>query len=114
MGIMEKVEEIRSKPENIRIRYVWFFVAISMLFVIILWIFSLAASRQESQSVPSDNNIFNSDILDQFDEQKEALDKTRQNIQGTLSDLENAASSAPQSAENNNQSEADLNNGSGQ
>lgn len=41
MGFGDKIEKIRQKPEHIRIRYVWFSVAASMLFVIIIWIFSI-------------------------------------------------------------------------
>lgn len=38
--ITNKIEEIRNKPENIRLRYVWGSVAICMIFIIIIWIFS--------------------------------------------------------------------------
>lgn len=41
MNINEKIEEIRQKPEHERVRYVWGAVAISMLFVVIIWIVSL-------------------------------------------------------------------------
>jgi len=114
MGIMDKVEEIRKKPENIRLRYVWFFVALSMIFVIILWIFSLQASKQESQSANSKGNPFDSDILNQFREQKKALDATQQNMQNSLSTLENTAPSSPQADSQNNQNVTNPSNGTGQ
>lgn len=44
MDISGKIEEIRQRPEHIRIRYVWGSVAISMFFIIIIWIFSLEES----------------------------------------------------------------------
>lgn len=105
---MDKVEDIRRKPEHIRMRYVWFFVAVSMLFVIILWIFSLQASRDDSESAPSDSNLFNSDILNQFGEQKKALDDSREKVQDAFSAPKTPAT------ESNNQNEVNLNNGTGQ
>lgn len=44
MNINRKIEEIRQKPEHIRIRYVWAGVVITMFFIIILWIFSMKES----------------------------------------------------------------------
>lgn len=55
MGISEKIEEIRKKPEHIRLRYVWGLVAVSMFFVIIIWIFSLKDSFRETKA---QNNSF--------------------------------------------------------
>ena len=43
MNIMDKIEEIRQKPEHIRMRYVWLSVAIVMAFIILVWVFSLKA-----------------------------------------------------------------------
>ena len=50
MGIKEKIEEIRSKPEHIRMRYVWGSVAVSMIFIIIIWIFSILTMFNNSSS----------------------------------------------------------------
>jgi predicted PurR-regulated permease PerM len=41
MNIRGKIEEIRKQPEHIRLRYVWGAVAVSMIFIIIIWIFSM-------------------------------------------------------------------------
>lgn len=49
MDINKKIEEIRQKPEHIRIRYVWGMVAISMLFIIIIWLFSIDDLLKESK-----------------------------------------------------------------
>jgi hypothetical protein len=114
MEIIEKVEEIRKKPEHIRMRYVWFFVAVSMVFVIALWIISLNVSQKESQFVPTDSNLFNSNIIDQFGEQKKVFDETQKEVKDSLSNLEKAAPSSPQSAGQDNQNQADLKNGTGQ
>ncbi len=44
--IAEKIDEIRKKPEHIRVWYVWIAVFIVMFFVIIIWIFTLKESLQ--------------------------------------------------------------------
>ena len=80
MAFIDKVEEIRKKPEHIRTRYVWFFVTLSMIFVIIIWIFSISASLQEGQESYVESATPGSDILSQFEKGK--------------SSFENAASSA--------------------
>lgn len=40
-NINKKIEEIREKPEHIRMRYVWGCVIVSMLFIFLIWIFSV-------------------------------------------------------------------------
>lgn len=60
MNISRKIEEIREKPEHIRMRYVWGGVAISMFFIVIIWIFSL------SESFKSNDSNKNSDVLPDF------------------------------------------------
>lgn len=41
MGIQEKLAEIRSKPEGIRVRYLWGMVFVSMFFILLIWTISL-------------------------------------------------------------------------
>lgn len=38
---MDKIEEIRQKPENEKIRYVWGMVTVCMIIIFFVWIFSL-------------------------------------------------------------------------
>lgn len=40
-SLNQKIEEIRQKPEHIRMRYVWAWLAISMIFIFGIWIFSV-------------------------------------------------------------------------
>jgi len=54
MNLYEKIEEIRSKPEHIRMRYVWAMVAISMVFVIAIWFFSLASNQNTEPLIPKE------------------------------------------------------------
>lgn len=48
MSISDKIEEIRKKPEHVRMRYVWVGVAIAMFFIIIIWLFSLGETFKNS------------------------------------------------------------------
>jgi|GEM_PF-670460 len=58
LDINKKIEEIRRKPEHIRIRYVWGLVAVSMVFILIIWIFSMKNSFQgRSSSDNSQDNV---------------------------------------------------------
>lgn len=48
MKLSEKIAEIRRQPEHIRLRYVWGSVAISMFFIITIWIFSITLMFTEN------------------------------------------------------------------
>jgi hypothetical protein len=74
MGLYEKIEEIRSKPEHIRIRYVWFMVFVSMVCIIFLWWFSFKSKQVETSSAL--DGLRNSEIIPQLNEQKESLKTT--------------------------------------
>ena len=114
MGLMDKVEEIRKQPEHIRMRYVWFFVALSMFFVIILWIFSLTTAKPEAQSSPAENTFFNSGIINDFSQQQRTLDEARKNAEKSLSN-NNALNSGTQTdGPQDNQIQKSLNNENGQ
>jgi len=54
MDLNQKIEEIRQKPEYIRLRYVWSGVAISMFLIVIIWIFSL--NEETNKIKPAENN----------------------------------------------------------
>jgi hypothetical protein len=48
MNIQDKIDEIRKKPDHVRIRYAWTLSIIATSFVILIWIISLAAGRKET------------------------------------------------------------------
>jgi len=48
MNIYEKLEDIRKKPEYVRLRYVWLAVAVSMLLILIIWFLSLKSGLENS------------------------------------------------------------------
>jgi urea transporter len=97
MGLYEKIEEIRSKPEHIRMRYVWAMVAITMLFVLVIWFFSLKSGQAADPIIPS--AITNSDAMSQLQQQKDSLQNTANGIANAMQN----GSSSDQSDANNNQ-----------
>jgi hypothetical protein len=85
MGIQDKIEEIRRKPEHIRVRYAWMYTAIVMFFVILIWIMSFSAGKEDSTQ--SDAAIIQPDILNQFQEGKKSLKDTTDQIKGVTQSL---------------------------
>lgn len=73
MDINSKIEEIRRKPEHIRVRYFWATMIISIIFVLFLWIFSL----KENLSSISIQNESTSEITEQI---KEEFSNTQSSI----------------------------------
>jgi len=75
MNLSEKIEEIKRKPEHVRLRYVWFFVSVSMVVVISIWILSIKADvgnvNSEISEMRSTNDL--DDVSKKIGEQKEML-----------------------------------------
>ena len=69
MSIFDKIEEIRKKPEHIRMRYVWGGVAVVMFFIIIIWIFSLQETFKNS--LPKNKEI--NSLKDQWQATKKEM-----------------------------------------
>lgn len=82
MGLYEKIEEIRRQPEHIRMRYVWLMVTISMIFVLIIWIVSFKTGTDKDALLPDD--VTNSEIVNQFNEQKETLKSATQGLNNVM------------------------------
>lgn len=59
MNINKKIEELRKAPEHVRLRYVWIAVAITMFFVVIIWLFSIGEKLQVMPPPESDSSLQN-------------------------------------------------------
>jgi hypothetical protein len=81
MGIQDKIEEIRRKPEHIRIRYVWMWVAICMVLIIAIWIISLVAQNRRTNSADS---LSKQQLMEQFQDQKKSIE----DVTGQMKDLQ--------------------------
>ncbi|MFA7209603.1 MAG: hypothetical protein WC120_04955 [Parcubacteria group bacterium] len=84
MGLMEKIEEIRKKPEHIRRRYVWFFVGVSMVFIMMIWFFSFE-NRSFDQTLESGSFNDMADVAEQFEVQKDSVKNTVDNVKNVIS-----------------------------
>jgi hypothetical protein len=89
MNLNEKIEDIRRKPEHIRLRYVWFLVAFCMTFVLIIWIFSLKSQPVSAPTV--ENNIISPDLTNELQSQKESWEASQQQLKNTLNEAQNPA-----------------------
>lgn len=88
MGIIDKIEQIRQKPEHIRMRYVWICVLVSMLFVLGIWVISFKANQQNNQN--SAEQVGSDEIFNQFQEQKESLKNVTEGFQKSLQQSQDA------------------------
>lgn len=81
MSIQTKIEEIRRKPEHIRLRYVWGATAVSMVFVLLIWGVSLSVQKKDFQK----NTLGIDDTtLETISTQKDDLQNTAQNIKNSM------------------------------
>lgn len=74
--IEKKVEDIRKQPEHIRVRYVWGAVAITMFFVIFIWLLSMKTNFTQLNNDP--------ETQESIDELQKRIDEM--NVGGTTSD----------------------------
>jgi hypothetical protein len=83
MGLMEKIEDIRKKPEHIRRRYVFFCVCVSAIFILMIWFFSFGNNdiKQVNNIDPSGDL---SNIANQFDAQKQSMQATVDNVKSAM------------------------------
>ena len=70
MSLDKKLESIRQKPEHIRKRYVWASVILCMLFVLMIWFFSI---KTNFSSTNEESSSSFTQIQEQFDESGESL-----------------------------------------
>lgn len=65
MSIQDKIEEVRRKPEHVRIRYAWVLAIILTFVVVIIWIISLVGNRsieEGSESMSPDAGSESTDV----------------------------------------------------
>jgi hypothetical protein len=78
MTLFDKIEQIRQKPEHIRLRYVWVCVVISMVFVVFIWAISLKNRNYQVQT--SGEVAGQASIFDELKKQKESLGQYQQEM----------------------------------
>jgi uncharacterized membrane protein YvbJ len=102
MDINKKIEEIRKKPEHIRMRYVWGGVAIVMILIFIIWLFSL---QETFKSTKKETESF-TDLREKIEDQKKSMPSLENLLQN-----DNKSTSSQEGVSQNNDKPADVNNG---
>jgi type II secretory pathway pseudopilin PulG len=97
MDIIKKIEFIRSQPREIRMKWVWGCVIVSMALILILWVFSIASMFAENKN-SSGQQEANSDVQDL----KQQLQGMQSQV-SSIKDLGNQMPSTENAAENNSQ-----------
>lgn len=73
-------------------RYVWGCVAISMFFIVVLWVFSMTAGRVSN----SEEGLNSDQIMQEFQTQKQSMEDYKnqlKDVQNSFKDLQNQAQS---------------------
>lgn len=83
--IFQKIEEIRQKPEHVRVWYVWGAVGAVMVFVVFIWIFSLHESFRRSSPVEDVKKIEQKLPIGTGETPKQSIE----NLNGGVSSSEN-------------------------
>ena len=96
MNLYDKIEEIRRKPEHIRVRYVWACVAVSMFMVLAIWALSIKSKIYQYKTEDSGQVAGQSSIFDELKEQKSSLDEYQQQ----MTEIKDTMSSSLQEAQN--------------
>ena len=91
MNIQKKIEEIRRKPESVRLRYAWGFSFVCLFLILIIWIISFIAQRDrsENENFPKSQQ----EIIEEFRESKKGITDTAKDMKSAIdnySDLEKA------------------------
>lgn len=108
MSIQQKLEQIRNKPERIRLRYVWACTAFSMVFVLAIWALSFS-SGAKTQKADTSLDISGSEIMGQFKNEAKSLTDTANKAKGVFekapsypgTDAGNSLNSGAKVGENN-------------
>ena len=85
MNIQDKIEEIRRKPEHIRLRYVWAMTAASAILIIIIWAVSFQGQPEEKDNASFSISEEQKEVINNLKEQKKSI----QDAAGQMKDVLN-------------------------
>jgi hypothetical protein len=81
MSIQDKINDIRRKPEHIRMRYVLGCTAFSMIFVLAIWVFSLISGRSGADNDPDPSQA---ELFQNLTDQKKSMEAAAGQMKDTL------------------------------
>ncbi len=89
--IERKIEEIREKPEHIRVRYIYGIIVVFMVFVVVLWFFSFFTNTRQNDAVSKLNA---QKIINDFQVQKKSLQDIENAAKNSINSLNNVSPQA--------------------
>ena len=106
MWLTQKIEEIRRRPEEIKLRYVWGSVIISMFFIVIIWLLSIMTLFDKESFEKNSPDL--SPIKEQLQDFKKSTPSIQdiQNVKNNLDKInEEAVPEEIKKAQNNSNSD---------
>jgi uncharacterized protein YcfL len=82
MNIFNKIEEIREKPEHIRLRWAWGLTAVGTVCIVIIWMISFASQMENSAE---DTQVLNTNqVVTGLSAQKKSIEDSAGQIKSVL------------------------------
>lgn len=107
MGIGKKIEEIRQKPEHIRLRWAWVLSITFTAVIIFFWVLSIKNHPKKTPSLNNQASIVN-DLQQQKKSMKDAVNGMKNTLQkipeANNKDFSHQASNSDEAGFNNNTS----------
>jgi hypothetical protein len=100
MSIQDKIDHIRQQPEHIRLRWAWGLTAVSMIFIVAIWLYSIRVevSQMNAPQLTDDQK----NILNGFGEQKKSIEDATSQIKGALNNPPASDSNISNTNDNSN------------
>ena len=95
MDLNKKIEEVRKKPEHVRMRYVWGCVIASILVIFSFWVFSLKNNFNKFNNSDKSSSSPLSDLTSGF---KEITTEGKDSLNPSLDSIKSIGSSLEQEA----------------
>ncbi len=80
VDIFKKIDEIRKKPEHIRMRYVWTMVTIFAFLIFLIWMISLKSSLSNFDQKPVEESVVKKEIIENLKESGKALNEVKKGM----------------------------------
>jgi hypothetical protein len=101
MGLVNKIEKVRQKPEDVRKKYAVLWAGISMIFIVAIWFISMRGAQPPK---PDEEKIRQDQLYQEIGGQKKSLEDSLKemgdsykNIKDIQSEMMKQAEEAPQS-----------------
>lgn len=85
MNLQDKINNIRNKPEHIRIRYAWGYSIAATLLIVVVWVISsLATKPKETPNNSSPTPISGSEVMNQLKDTKNSIQNVGNEVKTQL------------------------------